>query len=330
LNIAQVVLHSTLFNFTWNLNHFLCAKLSIDSPDGRFFDDYQVSSVYLFAATYGIVVSLILRAPPTNETEDFSSTANSSVLAHLGTFFLFLAFAATTTMFSLKYASSFERERTYVWQEAFISIFIALSASIIFNYAFSVLLNPRHKIGIRGSIVGTLTGAIMYGPVAGTSTNIGAAIAVGLIAGLVSAFFYEKIYPKLNGSLIRDPFGLVNIWIVAFLGTFVVAPIVLSTYQYYSVDLPTLYPQNTSAGNFISKKDVAGWALVYVGVSVGIGLGAGVVLGLMLKVFERINIRYFDDSQLFRQSVYGLREKPSAYAQNNQPAPPSAQELVIT
>ena len=65
-----------------------------------------------------------------------------------------------------------------------------MSASIIFNYAFSILFSPNSKIGIRGSLVGTITGAIMYGSVAGTSINIGAAIAVGLVAGFISALFF--------------------------------------------------------------------------------------------------------------------------------------------
>jgi hypothetical protein len=65
-----------------------------------------------------------------------------------------------------------------------------MSASIIFNYAFSILLSSNYKMGIRGSLIGTISGAIMYGPVAGTCINIGAAIATGLFAGFLSAVFF--------------------------------------------------------------------------------------------------------------------------------------------
>jgi len=41
-------------------------------------------------------------------------------------------------------------------------------------------------------------GAILYGPIAGTCQNIGAAIAVGLGAGFISSIFYQKIYTKIN------------------------------------------------------------------------------------------------------------------------------------
>jgi hypothetical protein len=314
LNAVQIIINSFLFNFIWNLNHFLCVLLATKSPDSRFFDDYQISNVYLFAACYGLVVSFILRSPETSLTPLYSSSRNSTILGQLGTFFLFLSFCTTTTMFTIKYTlSSTEMQRSYVWQVAFLSIFLAMSASIIFNYAFSVLFNSNSKLGIRGSLVGTITGAIMYGSIAGTCVNIGAAIASGLFSGFLSALFFEVIYPKLNSSRIRDSFGLFGILAISFLGTFFIAPIVLKTYYNYDVDLSTLYNQNAPTTAFtVSNVDSIGWVLVYVGISMGIGLVGGVIMGLFLSVFNRIISHHFDDSEFFRVSVYGLRSSPVA------------------
>nr|BAK01027.1 predicted protein [Hordeum vulgare subsp. vulgare] len=213
-----------------------------------------------------------------------------------------------TVKYSLTSSSSIETQRSYIWQEGFISIFITMSASIIAHYSLTILLKPSSKIGIRGSLIGTITGAIVYGSVAGTSINIGAAIAVGLAAGALSAVYFEKVYPNINGEKIRDTFGLGSIWIVAFLGTFLIAPTVLKTYYNYSVDLPTLYPQNTPPSTYIiSNLDVAGWALVYVGVSIAIALLGGLVMGIVLKLLARDNSRNFDDGEYFMLSAYGLR-----------------------
>lgn len=74
LSLAQLVLHSTLFNVCWNLNHFLCVLLSTNSPDSRFFDDYQITSVHLFSATYGLLLIVFLKGPPTAQTPCFSSS----------------------------------------------------------------------------------------------------------------------------------------------------------------------------------------------------------------------------------------------------------------
>lgn len=128
------------------------------------------------------------------------------------------------------YASD-ESVRAYAWPEAWISVFFAMSASVIFYYAFSVLIGKQKKMEIKGSTIGTLAGAIMYGPIAGTCQNIGASIAVGLFAGIISAFFFEKIQPKLNKRGIRDTLGGVLVLAVSLIGPFVVAPIVMIAYN---------------------------------------------------------------------------------------------------
>lgn len=104
LNIGQIIINCIGFNFCWNLNYFLCAFLAIDSPDSRIYDDYQINSIYLFAACYGVISSFFIRHPSPASTPEFSSSSNSSVTAHLGTFFLFLAFCGTTTLYTTKHS----------------------------------------------------------------------------------------------------------------------------------------------------------------------------------------------------------------------------------
>jgi len=117
------------------------------------------------------------------------------VLALLGNFFLFLTFCTTSTLYPVKntpatLTAEDEPVRSYAWPEAWISVFFAMSASVIFYNAFAVLIGSRKRVEIRGSMIGTLSGAIMYGPIAGTCENIGASIAVGIFAGTLSAFYF--------------------------------------------------------------------------------------------------------------------------------------------
>jgi len=80
----------------------------------------------------------------------------------------------------------------------------------------------------------------MYGPIAGTCTNIGAAIAIGLFSGFLSALFYKKIYKKTNQNGVRDSLGLIGIGVISLMATFFIAPIVIKTYSNFSVNLTTL------------------------------------------------------------------------------------------
>ena len=147
LNAVQVVLNTILYNTYWNLCHFLCVKLLKVSPDTRIFDDYQISNVYLFASCYAIMLSLIL---PKRTKKDLSHSKPSAILALLGTFFIFLSFCATSTLFPLKFTpGQAEYARSYIWQEGFISVFFALSASVIFSCAGSVLFGTA-KDEVRG------------------------------------------------------------------------------------------------------------------------------------------------------------------------------------
>lgn len=190
MNISQIIVNSICFNILWNLNLFLCAHLSTISPDKRIFDDYQINAVYMFASVYaGILSRYFLRKPKTEETTSYSSSGHSAIIAHLGAFFLFIGFSSTTLLFSLKYTGSLEYARSYIWQEAIIASFFAMSSGAVFNYVFSILISG--KIGVRGSIGGSIVGAVLWGPVSGTCVNIGAAIAVGLIAGLITAADYN-------------------------------------------------------------------------------------------------------------------------------------------
>lgn len=325
LNPAQLFFNSIGFNFAWNLNHFLCCFLTTASPDPRLFDDYQISNVYLFAAAYGLVASSLISSPLTAISQ-FRTSKNSEVLAHLGTFFLFLAFAATSTLYPLKFSKgSSEFERTYFWQEGLISVFLALSASVISNYAFSALLSRSGKLTVRGSLLGTITGAIMYGSVAATSINIGAAIAVGLLAGFFSALYYEKLYVRVNETNVRDSFGYLNILAVSFVGTFIVAPTTLKTYYNYAVSLTTLQASKIATG-YISNLDIAGWVLAYVGISIAIGLASGLIGGLVLRCLQRKSVRFLEDGEMLRVSSFGLR-LPEADKAAPELVAPSAQEL---
>lgn len=53
-------------------------------------------------------------------------------------------------------------------------------------------------IGVRETIVGVLGGGVMIAGISSYINNIGACIAVGAFAGIVSGFWLRRVYPYIN------------------------------------------------------------------------------------------------------------------------------------
>lgn len=141
-------------------------------------------------------------------------------------------------------------------------------------------------------MIGTITGAIIYGSIAQICTNIGAALAAGVFAGLFSSFFYHKIYTNLNRRRAIDSLGAMLIAIVSLIGTFGVAPLVIYSYYYYNIALRTLDFTK------ITNSSQVGYILQYVGITVAIAAVSGLVIGLFLKLFDKFDAeKVFDDRQ---------------------------------
>jgi len=123
----------------------------------------------------------------------------------------------------------------------------------------------------------------MFGPVASFANNIGISIAVGIGSGLISVIYRSRILPSLNKRHIYDSLGLFGpILMVSILGTIVVAPIVIFCNYYYE-----LVP-NGFDGVKIDNSGVAGWVLIYAGISAGIGLISGMINSTILRCLDAV------------------------------------------
>jgi hypothetical protein len=111
------------------------------------------------------------------------------------------------------------------------NIYFALSASVIMTYWSSAAFGG-FKVGVRESLVGVLGGGVMISIVSAYINNIGACIAIGAFAGLVSGLWLRQGYPRMNANKPYDPLGLTGpILINAFLGGLAVGPILMGAYR---------------------------------------------------------------------------------------------------
>ena len=70
LSLIQIITFSFVYNIFWSLNYFALVNVqskSPDAPDHRFYDDNSISSVYLYAACYGVFSFIFIKKPPKEE-----------------------------------------------------------------------------------------------------------------------------------------------------------------------------------------------------------------------------------------------------------------------
>lgn len=172
-------------------------------------------------------------------------------------------------------------------------------------------------MGVKEIIVGTIGGAILHGPVAGTSTNIASAIALGIFAGALSALFYRLAHYSLNRNKVIDSLGTANLFVVALMGTFLTAPIIYRAFYNSDVSLNTFASLVVIHSRLISSHRVAAYVLAYVGISLGIGALSGLIISLISKCLENnISDWWFDDRIVLEQD-YGLSKLSASKAEEN-------------
>jgi len=156
-------------------------------------------------------------------------------------------------------------------------------------------------------VLGTITGAITFGSVAYLCTNIGAALACGGFSGLHSAFFYHKVYTKINRQRIFDSLGVTLIAVTSIIATLGIAPLVIYAYYYYGITVPTLPNDAGTTNTTITTSSIVGYVLEYVGITAGIGASSGVVVGVLLKIFDRFDADKLFDDKSFVGKNSGLK-----------------------
>jgi len=243
INFVQVIIFSLSYDAAWSLNNYAVFHVQGKSPDSRFYDDFQVSTVYLFAACFGIFASLLLKKPPIDSSYEHSSF--SAMFACLGSFFIFFTFSGTSALFSMKTIPA-SSVRNYVWMEAIISTFFALSANVLTTFVVSVLV--QGKFIIRWQVFGVIAGGIVFGSAAQITLNIGAAIGCGSGAGILTILYFHKIQPLINKNRVVDSFGITLFLVICIFSTLIVKPYTLRVYYSNGVIIPALATYSSPAG----------------------------------------------------------------------------------
>ena len=249
INFVQLIIFSLTYDLAWSLNNYAVFNIQGKSPDSRFYDDFQISTVYLFAACFGIFASVFLKKPPIDSSYEHSNF--SSMFALLGSFFIFFTFSGTSALFSMK-TSPANSVRNYVWMEAILSTFFALSANVLSTAVITVAL--QGKFMIRWQVFSVIAGGIVFGTAAQISLNIGAAIGCGSGAGILTILYFHIIQPRINRRRVIDSFGIILFFVVSIFSTLVVSTYILRVYYSNGIIIPALATSSSPAGEAIPNR----------------------------------------------------------------------------
>ena len=151
-------------------------------------------------------------------------------------------------------------------------------------------------------MLGTISGGVMVGSLAGFMGNMAIATSSGLFAGVLSGFWYAVIHPRLNKSSVFDSHSVMGaFWLVSFIGGVVLAPGLIQSYINHGL-----------AGSIFGSTDfdftdgnAASLQLAYTGVAGGTGLVLGLIAAIIAVAVRNVDDD-FNDSSLFLRGDYGL------------------------
>ena len=271
LGNLEILFVTLLYNMGWTFSFILSQYLHAQkgpSPSGLY-DDYGTNFIYVFAGFFALIFSLVINREKGKNSA--TGSRHSAFIAMIGTGFIFACFPFSGILYPASAVGNNLR-RT----EGPLNIYFALTASVISTYIFSAIFG-KLKVGVRESLLGVISGGVTIGVVGGTINNIGACIAIGAFAGLLSSLYYRLIHAKSLFVQTIDHLGIIGpILLCSVFGGLGLAPILYAAYKNLGTSTSTLIGMaNINDNNFIN----------YQLVNIGVAAGTAIFTGLLSAIF---------------------------------------------
>lgn len=160
----------------------------------------------------------------------------------------------------------------------------------------------------------TIAGGVAIGSVADLRLNIGGAMTVGFVAGMLSTFGFAVIQPWLDRRLgLKDTCGVHNLHgMPGVLGgiSSIVATAVASR-SLYGVEYDLMFPQGDTQ---------AAYQLAGIGITLAIAIASGCLVGLLLRITRSFSIfgRTLNDEENFTDGPFWRLEDEEEEADHNE------------
>ena len=183
VTLIELALHSANFKV-------ILGALYVSDLGGTYID-------HMFGAYFGLAVAWMLGKPKAEP--DVGHTAD--LFSLIGTTFLWVYWPS--------FVAGAAEPGSVQQHTAIVNTILALASSTVTAFFASSIMSTKFRpVDIQNA---TLAGGVSIGCVANLSVTPSGAIAVGVVAALVSAYGFKHIQPKLEGWGIHDTCGIHNL-----------------------------------------------------------------------------------------------------------------------
>lgn len=291
ISLSQLWLLATLEVIFYALNETICVLefKAVDMGGSMY--------VHTFGAYFGIAAAYFFHRKEAKDHEKAEGDYNSQLIAMIGTLFLWMFWPS----FNGALAGDFQQQRVIV------NTVMAISGSCITACAVSRIF--KQKLDMEVVLNATLAGGVSVGSASDLVVTGGTAMAIGGLAGIVSAIGFLKLSKfLLNKIQLHDTCGVHNLHgLPGVLGA-VIGAISASLADSSFENEKTL--GNTFAAIKEDGRTTAeqGWyQLAALGCTLAISIGGGVISGFLVSRCGHVE-SLFDDKEHFDEVEYDFME----------------------
>lgn len=151
--------------------------------------------------------------------------------------------------------------------------------------------------------------------------NIGIIIMIGSVTGFLCGIYMRVLHVKINKNNVKDVLGLFGPFCISSLiGSLVIVPSTLIVYYNRGQKFPF--------ANIAIPYSMAGYQLIYVGISAGIGLAGGLITSIT-SICDKDAFALASNSRIFLNE-FGLYDLGEASKSRQALPPPTYQNVTQT
>lgn len=267
MTIVELQFHS--FNFKVLMTNLL----NVCDMGGTYID-------HMFGAYFGLAVAYMLGKP---KTEPVMSN-NADLFSLLGTLFLWVYWPS--------FVAGAADIDSVQQQRAIVNTILALASSTVAAFWLSSVFSRDGRFRPVDLQNATLAGGVAIGATANLSITAFGALSIGVTAGLVSAFSYNVVQPRLEHYGVHDTCGIHNLHAI---------PSVIGALASVFVAFRTVGVHNPPDQDIYGPTHRVQWwhQLVGIFLCVSFAIGSGFATGYLLRSISAHETNEFHDNCYF-------------------------------